>query len=180
MDDVDAIGVRLSELSLRRPRQWGACWLALQLWQQLELDSFWRPRLARAQGNTPRLKLLKTLVTPNLLNCKRDANADTVVECRCAASIGVSLATVGAVFGLCRTIDIPIEPMLGLAMDRTRTRFGRFRLWTVIGAPLMLLGVRFRSVVFVHFVGPAAPPRLRRRAAARHAATVMWIGAVRP
>ena len=28
-DDVDAIGVRVSELSLRRPRQWGACWLAL-------------------------------------------------------------------------------------------------------------------------------------------------------
>jgi hypothetical protein len=43
VDDVDAIGVRMSELSLRRPRQWGACWLALQLWQQLELDSFWRP-----------------------------------------------------------------------------------------------------------------------------------------
>ena len=32
-----------------------------------------------------------------------------------AASIGVPLAAVGAVFGLCRTIDIPIEPMLGLA-----------------------------------------------------------------
>jgi hypothetical protein len=44
-DDVDAIGVRLSELRLRRPRQWGACWLALELWQQIELDSFWRPRL---------------------------------------------------------------------------------------------------------------------------------------
>lgn len=58
-----------------------------------------------------------------------------------AASIGVSLATVGAVFGLCRMIDIPIEPMLGLAMDRTRTRWGRFRLWTLIGAPLMLLGL---------------------------------------
>jgi len=33
VDDVDAIGVRLSELSLRRPRQWGACWMALDLWQ---------------------------------------------------------------------------------------------------------------------------------------------------
>jgi hypothetical protein len=53
VDDVDAIGVRLSELSLGRPRQWGACWLALQLWQQLELDSFWRPKFARAQGSTP-------------------------------------------------------------------------------------------------------------------------------
>ena len=58
-----------------------------------------------------------------------------------AASIGVPLATVGAIFGLCRTIDIPVEPMLGLAMDRTRTRWGRFRLWTLIGAPLMLLGL---------------------------------------
>ena len=37
-DDVDAIGLRFSELSLRHPRQWGACWLSLDLWQQLELD----------------------------------------------------------------------------------------------------------------------------------------------
>src|ERR1700674_318026 len=34
-DDVDAIGVCLSELRLARPRQWGACWVALDLWQQL-------------------------------------------------------------------------------------------------------------------------------------------------
>jgi transposase len=68
VDDIDAIGVRLSELSLRRPRQWGACWLALQLWQQLELDSFWRPRFARAQGNTPWLKVLKTLVAYRLID----------------------------------------------------------------------------------------------------------------
>lgn len=68
LDDIDAIGVRLSELSLRRPRQWGACWLALQLWQQLELDSFWRPRLARVQGNTPWLKVLKTLVAYRLID----------------------------------------------------------------------------------------------------------------
>jgi Transposase DDE domain len=68
VDDVDAIGVRLSELSLRRSRQWGACWLGLQLWQQLELDSFWRPRLARAQGGTPWLKVLKTLVVYRLVD----------------------------------------------------------------------------------------------------------------
>jgi transposase len=40
----------------------------LQLWQQLELDSFWRPRLARAQGNTPWLKVLKTLVAYRLID----------------------------------------------------------------------------------------------------------------
>src|SRR6185503_11499161 len=29
-DDVDAIGVRLSELRLERPRQWGACWAVVR------------------------------------------------------------------------------------------------------------------------------------------------------
>src|SRR6267142_34267 len=29
--DASIVGVRLSELRLRRPRQWGACWLALML-----------------------------------------------------------------------------------------------------------------------------------------------------
>lgn len=67
-DDVDAIGVRLSELSLRRPRQWGACWMALELWQQLELDSFWRSRLRPSREGTPWLKVLKTLVTYRLID----------------------------------------------------------------------------------------------------------------
>jgi transposase len=67
-DDVDAIGVRLSELSLRRPRQWGACWMALQLWQQLELDSFWRSRLRPSREGTPWLKVLKTLVAYRLID----------------------------------------------------------------------------------------------------------------
>lgn len=67
-DDVDAIGVCLSELSLRRPRQWGACWLALDLWQQLELDSFWRPRLRPSREGTPWLKVLKTLVAYRLID----------------------------------------------------------------------------------------------------------------
>jgi transposase len=67
-DDVDAIGVRLSELRLQRPRQWGACWLALELWQQLELDSFWRPRLRPSREGTPWLKVLKTLVAYRLID----------------------------------------------------------------------------------------------------------------
>jgi Transposase DDE domain len=67
-DDVDAIGVRLSELRLERPRQWGACWLALNLWQQLELDSFWRPRLRPSREGTPWLKVLKTLTAYRLID----------------------------------------------------------------------------------------------------------------
>jgi transposase len=67
-DDVDAIGVRLSELRVEHPRQWGACWLALKLWQQLELDSFWRARLRPSREGTPWLKVLKTLVAYRLID----------------------------------------------------------------------------------------------------------------
>jgi transposase len=67
-DDVDAIGVRLSELRLERPRQWGACWLAMQLWQELDLEHFWRPRLAPSREGTPWLKVLQTLVAYRLID----------------------------------------------------------------------------------------------------------------
>ena len=67
-DDVDAIGVRLSELRVEHPRQWGASWLAMELWQQLELDSFWRPRLRPSREGTPWLKVLKTLVAYRLID----------------------------------------------------------------------------------------------------------------
>ena len=39
------IRVRLEAMQLHRPRQWGACWLACHLYEQLELDRFWAPRL---------------------------------------------------------------------------------------------------------------------------------------
>src|SRR5438309_4250127 len=38
--------VRLGAMQLRRPRQWGACWLACHLYEQLELERFWSARLA--------------------------------------------------------------------------------------------------------------------------------------
>jgi hypothetical protein len=37
---------------LERPRQWGACRLALQMWQKLALDEFRRPRLAPSREGT--------------------------------------------------------------------------------------------------------------------------------
>lgn len=58
-----------------------------------------------------------------------------------AANIGVELTVVGAAFAIVRFIDVPIEPGLGIAMDRTRSRFGRYRLWTLAGAPLLMLGL---------------------------------------
>ncbi len=44
--DDSTVRLNLSELRLRRPRQWGACWLALSLWEDLQLDRFWAERLA--------------------------------------------------------------------------------------------------------------------------------------
>src|SRR5579875_2082374 len=44
-DAVDGIQVKLSGLELRRPRPFGNCWLASELWQQLGLTDFWRDRL---------------------------------------------------------------------------------------------------------------------------------------
>jgi len=46
------IGVKLQELQLHRPRQWGACWLGLELWHQLGLDEFWAERLPASREGT--------------------------------------------------------------------------------------------------------------------------------
>jgi transposase len=50
--DRDIVRIRLSELSLHRPRQWGACWLATQVWEQLRLDRFWAERLPPGRKGT--------------------------------------------------------------------------------------------------------------------------------
>jgi Na+/melibiose symporter-like transporter len=55
-----------------------------------------------------------------------------------ASHMGLSLAAVGGAFALVRAIDIPLDPILGLMMDRTRSRFGRYRLWAA-GGPLVMI-----------------------------------------
>jgi len=66
--DCDVVHVKLSGLRLRRPRQWGACWLACELWEQLQLDDFWSPRLPPSRQGTNWLNVLKTLVTYRLID----------------------------------------------------------------------------------------------------------------
>ena len=66
--DCDVVHVRLSELRLRRPRQWGACWLAGELWNQLRLDEFWSARLPPSRQGTRWLNVLKTLVAYRLVD----------------------------------------------------------------------------------------------------------------
>jgi transposase len=66
--DCDVVQVRLGGLRLRRPRQWGGCWLACHLWDQLELDAFFAPRLPPSREGTRWLNVLKTLVTYQLID----------------------------------------------------------------------------------------------------------------
>src|SRR5881394_548519 len=66
--DPDIVRLRLSQLSLHRPRQWGACWLAGQLWEQLGLDRFWAERLAPSRKGTRWDWVLRILVTYRLLD----------------------------------------------------------------------------------------------------------------
>ena len=46
------VQVRLDAMELHRPRQWGACWLACHLYEQLQLDRFFAPLLPSSREGT--------------------------------------------------------------------------------------------------------------------------------
>jgi len=62
------VRLKLSQLRLERPRQWGACWLALQLWRSLGLDEFWGERLPPTRKGTRFDQVLAALVVYRLLS----------------------------------------------------------------------------------------------------------------
>ena len=64
---AEGIGVRLSEFVLERPRQWGACWLFGELWEQLGLRGFWRERLGCSREGTDWEHVLEVLVANRLI-----------------------------------------------------------------------------------------------------------------
>lgn len=66
-DAVDSIQVRLSGMELRRPRPFGDCWLANELWQQLGLTEFWGERLPAGREGVSWEKVLRLLVVNRLL-----------------------------------------------------------------------------------------------------------------
>jgi len=65
--DTMVVQVRLSDLKLHRPRQWGACWLAGQLWRDLVLDRFWADRLPASRKGTRWDQILQVLVSYRLI-----------------------------------------------------------------------------------------------------------------
>ena len=66
--DLPHIGVRLSEMRLERPRQWGACWLGCDLWEQLGLGEFWRKKLSHGRQGARWDDILQTLVLYRLID----------------------------------------------------------------------------------------------------------------
>lgn len=64
----EVVQIRLSDLQLHRPRQWGACWLACQLWEQLALDEYWVNKLRPSRQGTRWLNVFKTLVCYRLID----------------------------------------------------------------------------------------------------------------
>ncbi len=65
---VDSLQVRLSGMRLEHPRQWGACWLADELWRRLGLDSFFGERLAVTREGTDWEKVVRILAIYRLLS----------------------------------------------------------------------------------------------------------------
>ena len=66
--DCEVVRINVSEVSLHDPRQWGACWLALNLWGRLDLDRFWGERLPPSRQGTRWLDILKILACYRLID----------------------------------------------------------------------------------------------------------------
>jgi len=65
--DIDAIPIRLSQLKLSKPRTFGDCWLGCQIWDELQLDTFWQKRIDHYKTAIPFSKVLKLLVINRLI-----------------------------------------------------------------------------------------------------------------
>ena len=59
--------IRLNQFEVQRPRQWGACWLALWLWELLELDKFWGARVPPSREGTRWALILAAMTAYRLI-----------------------------------------------------------------------------------------------------------------
>ena len=66
--NCEVVRVQVHDVEVHAPRQWGGCWLSLCLWERLELDRFWGPRLPASRQGTRWLDILKVLVCYRLID----------------------------------------------------------------------------------------------------------------
>jgi hypothetical protein len=62
------VQVRLDAMELHRPRQWGACWIACHLYEELQLDRFFASLLPPSREGTSWEHILRTLVCYRLID----------------------------------------------------------------------------------------------------------------
>jgi transposase len=68
IDEEALIQVRLKDLEVRHARQWGACWLGCELYEQLKLDRFWAERLPPSRKGTRWDLIVQTLCLYRLID----------------------------------------------------------------------------------------------------------------
>jgi len=64
----NGVQVKLKDFEMHRPRQWGACWLFMELWKELGLEEFWETRLRGSRKGTKWEHVLATLCCYRLLD----------------------------------------------------------------------------------------------------------------
>jgi hypothetical protein len=66
-DDASVVRLKLKQLRLLRPRTFGACWLTLRLWRELQLDRFWNEKLPPSRKGMAWDQVLFVLVAYRVL-----------------------------------------------------------------------------------------------------------------
>src|SRR5215211_728742 len=66
-DEKSRVRLDLSQMQLRRPRQWGACWLFCQIYEELGLPRFWAERLPPSRKGTRWDLIVQTLCAYRLI-----------------------------------------------------------------------------------------------------------------
>jgi Na+/melibiose symporter-like transporter len=65
-----------------------------------------------------------------------------------ASHLGVSLVVISGAWASVRVVDLFVDPLLGHAMDRTVTPWGRYRVWLIGGVPI------FAAAAYLLFLAP--------------------------
>jgi len=126
--EAEVVQVRLSQMSLQRPRQWGACWLFTELWRELQLGEFWRERLGASREGTPWEAVPATLTAQRLIDPGSEwALHRTWFERSAMADLLGGDASLAAKDTLYRCLDHLLEhksALFGHLQNRWRDLFG--------------------------------------------------------
>jgi GPH family glycoside/pentoside/hexuronide:cation symporter len=115
--------------------------------------------LAGAATNRPALQRLggwrlAAFAAPALATGALNTPLAVYLPAHYSSYVGLDLAAVGFAFFLVRTLDIGLDPLVGLLVDRTQSRWGQFRPWMVFGAVLVSLS---SAVLFLAQPGDGLP-----------------------